>query len=678
MATKTLEQIKGEYFSLFAESTSLQRKVFFENKLVRPLEISRPIKKDGVSHAIDTFSAFIPAHMRRANEVANMFFAIADGTPDVHEALDKVREHYESLKGKENPDLLYHALMMFMVHDEKGKLIPVPSVFYREAEKIAPSNQHLQVRNLMLAGLTLPTEQEKEDQLAWFREDPLLNEHHGYWHVVYPFVGIKGHFKERQGELFMFMHRQMLARYDAERLAAGLPRVIALDDLSKPLPVGYNPSNGFQTHYVERPAGKPGGDFSPDVTPQTLLGTRGLIQKAVSSGSYVENGKNVQLNNEVIGSFIEAENMSQNDRPLGNYHNLGHCVLAAADYVAQQNYGVMIDTTVAIRDSIFWRWHKHIDEQLENWESRQPVRDFIDAPKALLRKGWKDNTPFSTDVILSRTDDLKELLAKYPDLNDVADKLFGGDNWNKDFTSVSGQASIDGVNYPFTTTTQLNTRDIKRTLKLKMDDAIKPVDITMLDHDSFHYFFRVENQLPLPKKLTIRVFIVPADQVESRTAYIELDKFIVALNPNEKKVIARQDMESAIIRKPVITRAELDNYTLDWDKQEKLANAASPADMATAYCYCGWPYHLMLPAGNATGASYYLATIITDADFDDLRQQGQCSSFSFCGSRDKYPDRREMGYPFDKAFANGVVKTLTALDTVAYQPITNKKDAGNV
>ena len=46
--------------------------------------------------------------------------------------------------------------------------------------------------------------------------------------------------KDRQGELFYYMHQQMLARYDAERLAVGLPRVDAFSDWDSPIQASGN------------------------------------------------------------------------------------------------------------------------------------------------------------------------------------------------------------------------------------------------------------------------------------------------------------------------------------------------------------------------------------------------------------------------------------------------------
>jgi tyrosinase len=60
--------------------------------------------------------------------------------------------------------------------------------------------------------------------------------------LVYPFEGNDQLVnKDRRGELFYYMHEQIIARYNFERFSNGLKRVTALDDLRIPIPQGYFP-----------------------------------------------------------------------------------------------------------------------------------------------------------------------------------------------------------------------------------------------------------------------------------------------------------------------------------------------------------------------------------------------------------------------------------------------------
>lgn len=52
-----------------------------------------------------------------------------------------------------------------------------------------------------------------EHRLAYFREDLGINLHHWHWHLVYPTDTSQQIVqKDRRGELFYYMHQQVLAR----------------------------------------------------------------------------------------------------------------------------------------------------------------------------------------------------------------------------------------------------------------------------------------------------------------------------------------------------------------------------------------------------------------------------------------------------------------------------------
>lgn len=54
---------------------------------------------------------------------------------------------------------------------------------------------------------------DNEQRLAYFREDIGINLHHWHWHMVYPYRGpLEIVNKDRRGELFYYMHQQIVAR----------------------------------------------------------------------------------------------------------------------------------------------------------------------------------------------------------------------------------------------------------------------------------------------------------------------------------------------------------------------------------------------------------------------------------------------------------------------------------
>lgn len=83
---------------------------------------------------------------------------------------------------------------------------------------------------------------EEEHRLAYFREDLGINLHHWHWHLVYPFEADRSVVdKNRRGELFYYMHQQIMARYNAERLCNSLKRVERFTKWREPIEEAYFP-----------------------------------------------------------------------------------------------------------------------------------------------------------------------------------------------------------------------------------------------------------------------------------------------------------------------------------------------------------------------------------------------------------------------------------------------------
>src|SRR5262245_49470174 len=89
---------------------------------------------------IFSFSIFIPEHVERAMAVVERFMQLADQTKG-EAGLESVLDEFEALKTTENPELLYYALMVFITHHPKGRLLTneIPPLTAREPEKVAPS-----------------------------------------------------------------------------------------------------------------------------------------------------------------------------------------------------------------------------------------------------------------------------------------------------------------------------------------------------------------------------------------------------------------------------------------------------------------------------------------------------------------------------------------------------------
>jgi hypothetical protein len=605
-----------------------------------------------------------------------------------------------------DPELVRQGFALFVTHNDRGRRLFKPRVVQVAPGLFtAPAVKRIGKR-LSIGGLS--------PDLDYWREDMLANEHHQHWHEVYPWTGrppesftqwvqtisnaekvqlldvispgqnwaalvpnatpaqLAGFFvdglngegrgllmdavfaeppefpralyrklfrlNDRHGELFLYMHRQMLARYDAELLSHAKPRVQAFtpNQWDDPISEGYDPEG------LRNQAGTP---FT--TRPQNRTISTGWRDRL----TFLAQALDDVLDTGVIpGPDPSVPDLPVTVSPLGEFveeglHNNGHGALGSlSDPIPQgqpgqgRPNGVMNNPLGAIRDQVFWRWHKLVDDLAERWQSTQDSEDFSDGPQVLIRDGLAAGAAAwtSPDIILVRTSDLPNDQSAAQG-QQLGERLFGGAEWDTDFTAAPAQSG----NVSLTTTDELVT--VISTATLANGRIVK-----FLNHEPFVYFIRVENTTNQPVAVTARIFLVPTDFENDRTAWIEMDKFTATLAANQKAVLYRPDTESAVIKREAET--------------SPTAIANRPPGGRTSYCDCGWPYTLLLPKGTqGQGMSCRLLVMFTDATIDNVSQPGECGSMSFCGARDRYPDNREMGYPFARPFGAGASAISDAL-----------------
>ncbi len=645
------QDIAREIWEIFAEPTPAKRARYEQ---FRQQEIAAGRK------AIRFFSPFINSHADQAEQNSQRFFDLVASAQTEVEGLRAVVAEYRRLEPITQPDLLYYALRVFATHHHGSVDLEIPSILVSDPEMVVPSTGD---RPDDQPNLPFATGSPTEAKLDWFREDPLLNEHHSHWHVVYN----RGQPLERQGEMFFYMHRQMLARYNAERTALGIPAVKAFDDFRRAIAVGY----GFGPDLRFALAG------FEDRAPNTVLGDGNAVnaQRAaltairadLQAGQYdVTAAVNEIRQANQLGSYIESNNLISGlpAKSYTNYHGNGHVAIADADNDGRQS--VMIDTATAIRDVVFWEWHQGVDDIYGQWQTRlQPYNFRTDAPKTLLRKSVDaGGQPYSPDLILCKTASLPAGITP----EQAGTLLFGGTNWNKDFGKLLATGiGPTGQAIQCQTTDLLNTRMGSGTIRFRdAGGTQRTYTFPFVNHDEFSMFIRVENKNPVKTTVTVRVFLVPDTQAEDRTKWIELDKFLADLNPLEKKVIYRADTASSVIRKPAVKNPATSSTAFD----------PTNIDPSNARCNCGYPYHMLLPRGTTAGMKFRLMVMLTNADIDLGGQQVNCGSLSFCGTRNQnYPDRRPLGYPFNRPFAapTGIAGTIAGLENMASRVITIKQ-----
>lgn len=614
------------------------------------------------------FSPFVNEDLERARDIASELMDIANkkgGEAGLSEAVSEVEQRL----GEEKPGLLQYAVKLFVTHHpearERFRLKPLekrqpnivrPSKAKPQATAEEAEAEDTEAEAAPTTGATPP-----EDKISFWREDPLINEHHEHWHLVYPTSGRPrpgGGFDigDRHGELFAYMHEQMIARYDAERLAAGLGPVKPFDKYSETIPQGYDPgdlqlwADGGWSPFGPRPAGATWSDLTApfDTRPGATIKEQQSFTKKLlasdTSGSYTIKGKKRAVTADNLGATVEASVMSvdyygsgnaKNFQTYGNLHNDGH--IHSMAFNNQQPYGVMGYTSTAIRDPIFFRWHKQVDNVFFTWQENQKPNNFAKGPEAKVH-----------DIILCPKGGLH---AGFNGVK-VGDEAFGyPQNWEHDFSATTLKLSSGEK---VTTTAELLTEMLSRTVNVEdAQGGTVQETVSYLSHDDFYYFLRLQNLSDKPQRVTVRIFMAPETEVENRRSWIEMDRFLYSFKASEHAVVFRPADQSSVVRKPALKPEDL---TPD--------DEPGPKTDLQAWCDCGWPYTVLLPRGTKEGMEFRLLVMLSGGDDLSVPDHPEhCTSISYCGLQDKdYPDKQLMGYPFDRPFEMPISKTITKYD----------------
>jgi len=600
-------------------------------------------------------------NLRPHREAARDLIQLLDGASSVAALRDLVA----SVRDQLNETLMVYALSFVLTRNKTFRGLRVPSVLESFPNRFIDSNVLDRVRTMVnrenmnrnanqTEAIVINYDQDfsgrrtrAEGRVAYWREDYGLNAHHWHWHIVYPSELLPAdQAPDRKGELFYYMHQQIVARYDMERLSVGLPRVVKLDDFRAPIPEGYFPKLSFDTaeanvnrlpvpgvhpnatHWGTRQDNTVLGNYTRlnlfipvDLTELELWRDRlldGIHQRAFRNAA----GARVPLSDEVdvrrggvkrgidvIGDAFEADPaLSPNYAFYGDLHNFGHVVISAAhdpDGDHGENLGVMSDSATAMRDPVFYRWHKFIDWIFQQHKILQPsytVPQLELAGVSVRRLGVATGS--------------------------LADELQTG--WRRREFEASR-----GIDFG-------TARSVR-------------VALQHLDHTPFDLHILANNDTGEAKRVYVRVFLAPKFNgrgeemrlIEQRELFAEMDKFVFELKPGQNH-IKRPSSESSVTIRGELTFRELEQgirlgETLNRD----------PVDVAEDFCGCGWPQHLLLPRGRPEGMTFTLFVMMTDYEEDRMPAPPgarQCASAaSYCGVLDqRYPDARPMGFPFDR------------------------------
>uniref|UniRef100_A0A1B6ERM2 Tyrosinase copper-binding domain-containing protein n=1 Tax=Cuerna arida TaxID=1464854 RepID=A0A1B6ERM2_9HEMI len=540
-----------------------------------------------------------------------------------------------------NPFMYFYALSVAILHRPDTKNVPVPSfaevfpekymdsaVFSRAKEEatVVPDDSRMP---LIIPRDYTASDLDEEHRVAYFREDLGINLHHWHWHLVYPFeAALNIVNKDRRGELFYYMHQQIMARYNFERFSNNLSRTKRLLNWREPIQEGYFPkldSLVASRVWPARNANTTLSDINREVDQikfdiQDMERWRDRFYQAIHTGSVTaSNGQSRPLDEatgiDLLGNMMESSILSVNRFLYGDLHNIGHVAIALShdpDHRHLETFGVMGDPATAMRDPVFYRWHAFIDDIFQEH---------------------------------------KNLLPRY-NVNQLG---FNGVQMRSAEINIQGQPKN-----LLLTLWQQSDVDLSRGLDFTPRGNVY-ARFTHLQHVPFSYKIQVQNS-GQQRQGTCRIFLAPKFDErglpflfrDQKNLFIELDKFTVNLRSGNN-TIERKSRESSVI--------------IPFERTFRNLEAGRPSSGADLeefnFCGCGWPEHMLIPRGTSAGLLCQMFVMISNFEDDRVDRTDtpgkacENNANSYCGLRDsKYPDKRSMGYPFDRLPRDGV-NTLT-------------------
>uniref|UniRef100_A0A240PKS4 Tyrosinase copper-binding domain-containing protein n=1 Tax=Anopheles christyi TaxID=43041 RepID=A0A240PKS4_9DIPT len=575
----------------------------------------------------DSFSLFNAEHRKAAGKLTKLFM----NQPDADTLVDVAAYARDRL----NAPLFQYALSVALLHRPDTKSVTVPSVLHLFPDQFMDPATNARMmeegtivldENRMAISMSMnftASDDEPEQRMAFFREDIGVNLHHWHWHLIYPGSGppevVR---KDRRGELFYYMHQQLLARYQVDRFAQGLGRTEPLANVREPLREPYYPKllrSANNRTYCPR---YPGMSLSDVVRPSDRTDIRiadiessvARVLEAIDAGFAVgTDGGRVPLDDargiDVLGNILERSSISINRSLYGDLHNSAHVLLAyihdpRGTYL--ESFGVMGGVATAMRDPIFYRWHKFIDNLFLRHKARL--------------------TPYTASELSNSNVVLESLETQL-------DRTGGAVNSLLTFLERSQVDLGAGLDFGPT--------------------GSAFVSFTHLQCAPFVYRLRINSSARTNRQDTVRIFLLPRQNEQGRPLSfddrrllaIELDSFRVNLRPGVNSIV-RQSANSSV--------------TIPYERTFGNVVQANAGNAQSRFCGCGWPSHMLLPKGNTNGIEYDLFAMVSRFEDDnanvDFNESAGCDdSYSFCGLRDRvYPSRRPMGFPFDRRASNGV------------------------
>ncbi|XP_055621812.1 hexamerin-1.1-like [Toxorhynchites rutilus septentrionalis] len=450
----------------------------------------------------------------------------------------------------------------------------------------------------------------EEGRISYYTEDVGMNAYYYYYMLEYSsFLGGDefGLYEDRRGELFFYMHQQLLARYSLERKGNFLNPVGELF-WECPQLAEYHPMlrywNGISVR--SRETGSCMRWYNPSDR-QNIRDYEMRIKEAIDRGYHVlSNGTKIDLRTSAsvdsVGNIVQGNADSIDFEFFKSYGLLTRMAMSQTDYYKLTEGlwpGALMHYETSMRDPAYYQW---IGKNLEFY--------------------WRYKSylpPYTFDELNFNGVKIKSL---------VLDKLITYfDYFDADISN----------GFPFNT---------KQSPGKSVWDFSIYARQKRLNHKPFSYTMTVTSEFE--GKGVVRMYLGPQfKRIEElqvlKKHYLELDQYFVDLVVGEN-VIKRNTKEFYYDVRDRTTYTELYKRVIRAIKGDE----QFVLDLSEAHC--GWPDRLLLPRGLPSGYNLTVFFIISPHNAPKVQQYSTYDSATSCGagSGSKYGDSLPFGYPLDR------------------------------
>ncbi|KFB47677.1 AGAP001657-PA-like protein [Anopheles sinensis] len=492
-----------------------------------------------------------------------------------------------------------------------------------------------------------------DQKVSYFTEDIGLNTYYYYFHADYPFwMGGKeyGLYKDRRGELYLYKHQQLLARYYLERLSNDLGTIPEFS-WYKPIATGYYPN----MHYYNGVSFPSRDNYYEVYTPEhyheidEVIEYEHRIREAIDLGYIVlPDGRHVDLTKpesvEYLGNLIQANPDSVNAR-FYKYVGWFARILLGGSVEHFENHkvlpGVLEHYETSLRDPMFYQLYKRLIQWY--WEFKDHLPAYT---KEELTFGGVKVEEVQVDKLVTFFDHFDADITNVVDIEVFDEKTMKGSKLQK-FGKLAHYNGTDFV---------IQARQWR------------------LNHMPFSVKYFVHADKPV--KGVVRMYLGPKyDQYghvygvnENRENFVLLDTFEYEFTEGHN-AFTRESTQFPMYVQDRTSYYELYQWVMDAYNGER----EFPLDMTEAHC--GFPARLMLPKGKKGGMPFQLYFIVSPYHAPAVpHHQGYDYTLNCgVGSGARYVDSLPFGYPFDRPIDEKVWFTpnMYYLDTMIY----HKKEA---